>query len=188
LQRLLPEWLEVEREREPFEVQQMEAAFHFHSADLRFNLRVDRIDRLPDGRLVLLDYKSGDVSRDWSDERPENPQLPLYALSVGDAVTAVAYARVSTSECRFVGVAERAQILPKVDAKHLEGLNGMSAQLALWARRLALIAAELARGAAQVAPTKNACRSCSQQSFCRIAEQPALRARGDDLEGDSTDG
>ena len=188
LQRLLPEWLAVERGRESFEVQQMEAAFHFHSADLRFNLRVDRIDRLADGGLVLLDYKSGDVSRDWADERPENPQLPLYALSVGDAVTAVAYARVSTSECRFVGVAERAQILPKVDTRHLEGVSGMSGQLALWSHRLAPIAAELARGAAQVKPTKNACRSCSQQSFCRIAEQPALRSRVDDPEGESADG
>ena len=136
MQRLLPQWLDVERTREPFEVQQMEAAFHFQCADLRFNLRVDRIDRLSDGRLVLLDYKSGEVSRDWSDERPENPQLPLYALSVGEAVTAVAYARASSRECRFVGVAERDQILPKVDARYLEGENGMSGQLGLWSQRL----------------------------------------------------
>lgn len=188
LQRLLPEWLDVERAREPFEVQQMEAAFHYHCADLRFNLRVDRIDRLADGALVLLDYKSGEVSRDWADERPENPQLPLYALSVGEAVTAVAYARVSARECRFVGVAEREQILPKVDTRYLEGGSGMSGQLTLWSHRLAPIAAELARGAARVAPTHNACRSCAQQSFCRIAEQPALQTVGDDADGEPVDG
>lgn len=188
LQRLLPQWLDVERAREPFEVQQMEAAFHFQCADLHFNLRVDRIDRLSDGRLVLLDYKSGEVSRDWADERPENPQLPLYALSVGDAVTAVAYARVSTRECRFVGVAEREQILPKVDARYLEGESGMSGQVALWSQRLVPIAVELARGVARVAPTRNACRSCSQQSFCRIAEQPALQVVGDDLDAEPADG
>lgn len=187
LQRLLPEWLDVERLREPFEVQTMETEFHLQLSGLQFDLRVDRIDRLEDGRVVVLDYKSGEVAQDWLKERPENPQLPAYALSVGDAVTAVAYARVSARECKFLGVSERDGILPKVQPKPLEGESGMSGQLAIWSHRLTVIAAELVRGDARVAPTATACQSCSQQSFCRIAEQPISRADDEDLAG-GTDG
>lgn len=169
LQRLLPNWLALERRREPFDVVELEAGHHFDAADLRFDLRVDRIDRLQDASLVLLDYKSGEVARDWAGERMENPQLPLYALSVRGFVAALAYARVNVKECRFFGLSERAHILPQVDSHSLEGSAGMAGQLSLWSARLAPIAAELKAGAARVDPVHYACRSCSLHAFCRIA-------------------
>ena len=135
-----------------------------------------------DGSLVLIDYKSGTVQTDWLGERPQNPQLPIYALSVNGPVTALAYGRVSSGECRFMGVSERADILPQVNAKTLEGL-GMSGQLILWADRLALLAGELSNGDARVKPSKNACRNCTLPAFCRIAEQPDAVADADDPEG-----
>jgi hypothetical protein len=49
-------------------------------AGLTFDLRLDRIDRLNDGSLLVIDYKSGDVSpKSWELPRPDDVQLPLYA-------------------------------------------------------------------------------------------------------------
>jgi hypothetical protein len=44
------------------------------------SLRLDRIDRLNDGSLLVIDYKTGDVSpKSWDLPRPDDVQLPLYA-------------------------------------------------------------------------------------------------------------
>ena len=49
-------------------------------ADLEFAVSIDRVDRLADGARVLIDYKTGNAAADWRGERPDNPQLPIYAL------------------------------------------------------------------------------------------------------------
>ena len=62
-------------------------------------MRIDRIDRLADGARVLIDYKSGLADADWRGERPDNPQLPLYALLRPKHLVAVAYGRINAAEC-----------------------------------------------------------------------------------------
>jgi len=43
-------------------------------------VRLDRIDRLNDDSLLVIDYKSGTVSpSSWDLPRPDDVQLPLYA-------------------------------------------------------------------------------------------------------------
>ena len=43
-------------------------------------LRLDRLDRLNDGSLLVIDYKSGNVAiKSWELPRPDDVQLPLYA-------------------------------------------------------------------------------------------------------------
>ncbi len=38
--------------------------------------------RLPDGREIILDYKTGQLkSRGWEGDRPDEPQLPLYCTT-----------------------------------------------------------------------------------------------------------
>jgi len=47
-------------------------------AALQLDLKVDRIDRMPSGKYVVLDYKTSDKLNvdDWDGERPDAPQLP----------------------------------------------------------------------------------------------------------------
>lgn len=164
---LLPRWLELEARRPPFVVEGTEVERMLSLGGLEVKLRIDRIDRLADGRIVLLDYKSGSVSRDWSEDRPANPQLPAYATCVGGSLAAVAYGQVRSTECRFVGVAVDDSILPSVNARTLESAS-FDGQVALWGERLLRIARELSDGVAIVAPRGNACQSCSLQAVCRI--------------------
>ena len=56
---LLPKWLDVERQREPFAVEQLEQGQQLvRHATLDFSLRIDRVDRLSDGSRVIIDRKS----------------------------------------------------------------------------------------------------------------------------------
>jgi len=83
LAKLLFAWLKVERERGAFTVIATEEKKSLTFARLQLRLRIDRIDRLPDGRLMLIDYKSkmaNSSAQEWLGERPDEPQLPLYGV------------------------------------------------------------------------------------------------------------
>ena len=77
---LVGEWLAFEATRAPFVVAGAEVDVNPSIAGLALQLRLDRVDRLADGSLLVIDYKSGDVSpAAWELPRPDDVQLPLYA-------------------------------------------------------------------------------------------------------------
>ncbi len=77
---LVTEWLGFEAMRVPFFVAGVEVNASPSIAGLTLHLRLDRIDRLADGSLLVMDYKSGNVSPSaWDLPRPDDVQLPLYA-------------------------------------------------------------------------------------------------------------
>jgi ATP-dependent helicase/nuclease subunit B len=169
LQNLLGKWLDVERARQPFEIDALETKDQSaHFAGVEFRVRIDRIDRLADGARVLIDYKTGAASTDWRGDRPDNPQLPIYALLQPDALVAVAYAKVNAAEARFVAESERAKIFPRNQRTQLEGMASFAELVAIWSQRLERIAGEFAAGHAEVAPTIKACQSCHLQGLCRV--------------------
>ena len=57
-----PNGCEYEATRVPFTVLETEEKTSVSIAGLTLNLRLDRIDRLNDGSLLVIDYKTGDVS------------------------------------------------------------------------------------------------------------------------------
>ncbi len=100
--------------RMPFRVLATEHPLPLESAppsvrDLGLRLRVDRIDELPDGRLLIVDYKTGRAPPALGDlwgQRPRAPQLPLYAIA-GKA-EAIAFAQISAGDIRWIGVGQDA--------------------------------------------------------------------------------
>jgi ATP-dependent helicase/nuclease subunit B len=177
---LLGKWLDVERQRQPFAVEWMERRERLRSAGLDFDLRIDRADRLlEDGARILIDYKTGSAHPDWRGERPDNPQLPVYALLSAQSLIAVAYGNVNAAEPCFVYESERADTFrPGARVTSLEGAGDLAALLEIWSVRVEALAAGLAHGQAQVAPTASACRYCRLQGLCRVPsalddEEPA---------------
>jgi ATP-dependent helicase/nuclease subunit B len=169
LETLLCKWLDLERARPPFAIDRLETEAEIaRHAGLAFSVRVDRIDRMPDGSRVLIDYKTGYVSPDWRGDRPDNPQLPVYALLHRPALVGVAYGRVNAAQCAFVVESERAGIFPRNRASKMEGWSSFAALLDVWSGRIEKLAAAFAQGAAAVDPTANACRSCRLQGLCRV--------------------
>jgi ATP-dependent helicase/nuclease subunit B len=170
LQQLLGRWLDLEAQRPKFRVEHIETeAQTAVFGGLEFNVRIDRVDSLADGGMALIDYKTGSTSADWRGERPNNPQLPIYALLRPEALVAVAYGSVNASKIDFVAETERLSVF-KTGKKQsaLEGQASFAALIELWRTRVERLAGEFAAGRAEVAPTLKACGSCDLQGLCRV--------------------
>jgi ATP-dependent helicase/nuclease subunit B len=167
---LLGKWLDVERGREAFVVESLEGEAQIaRFAGLELKVRLDRVDRLADGTRVLIDYKTGSAAVDWRGDRPDNPQLPIYALLKPQALVAVAYGKVNAADPGFLAETERRNVFkPGGKATLLEEQSSLAALIEIWSRRVEVLAAAFAAGHAEVAPTAVACRSCALQGLCRV--------------------
>ena len=193
-------WLELERQRSPFTVAACEQKRQFAAGGLRLGVKIDRIDRLEDGSLVVLDYKTGKVApAAWFGERPEEPQLPLYGVvsrtafkdvgdgEVGDGkvgaapVAAVAYALIQADGAGFSGVARDGGILPGLPPSRKGPLQEASenwpAVLDDWAAELERLTTAFQEGEAAVDP-KHGLKTCERHycelgPLCRVRELPA---------------
>lgn len=199
---LLADWLACERARTPFAVEQVEQRTPLEIGGVSFTGRMDRMDRLPDGRLLLIDYKTGRVHGGaWWGARPDEPQLPLYATSAGEALAAdlagVAFAQVSRRKLGFTGVADDPARFPgarRFDALRLPPgqapFDSFAAVVAAWRDSLEGLAAHFRGGDARVDPKRpDTCQRCDLPGLCRIAElRPAYALAAEDAgDDDRTD-
>jgi len=169
LEKLAREWLEVERERPPFTVAAMEDKRKLTVAGLELNGRIDRLDALESGGHAVIDYKTGNPTpNDWQGERPEDPQLPLYALSAKEEISAVAYAKLKTGAMRFMGFSRAKDAIPKVRAA-----ENWATLFEGWKKELEALGQGFAGGDARVDPKKllATCRYCDLQPLCRVYER-----------------
>lgn len=116
---LLTTWVEFERGRKNFVVQECERRVSLVVEGVSVDFTLDRIDALEDGRLVVIDYKTGSTvsHRSWAETRISEPQLPIYAalaLANGE-VAAVCFAKIRADEQKFIGIAHLPDTLPGVD-------------------------------------------------------------------------
>ncbi len=190
VERLLARLLELEKARAPFAVLGREEPRPISVAGVRVETRLDRVDRLEDGSHVVLDYKtSREVSAaDWRGDRPDEPQLPLYAASGRGDLAAVAFAQLTARQVRFEGLSRLAGVLPGVpplaeskEAQHYPDWNGM---LERWRAVLEALARDYLAGHAAVAPKRypDTCKHCDFPTLCRVRE---LIDRGPAGEDDS---
>lgn len=184
---LITQWLQLEKQRQPFEVMSTEQRITRAINGLKLKLIIDRIDRLADGSLCVVDYKTGEASiSNWLGERPDEPQLPLYALVQDEAVGAVAFGSIRAGESNYVGVT-RDQALIGMDEKALSGVkqipvtSGASSfkryeswdgMLEEWQETIQRLADSHVRGDASVDPkdVNKTCRYCEVLSVCRLFE------------------
>jgi ATP-dependent helicase/nuclease subunit B len=175
---LLREWMLCEAERQPFTVEAREQRLSdVHVGDLKLNLRADRIDLLADRSHLLIDYKTSEMSTaKWQGDRPDEPQLPLYAVygNVED-VSGLLFAQIRAGKTGMIGRVANAQ-------QQLQA--GLSASSALvnqpydasmrdgWKQALRNLADEFLQGEASVDPKQGAatCKYCPLPGLCRIAE------------------
>ena len=96
LERLLQQWLRIEADRPPFEIADTETTTTAELGGLKLHIKADRVDRYADGRHAILDYKtSKNLSLSgWESERPDAPQLPLYAAMSERPISSVLFAKL----------------------------------------------------------------------------------------------
>jgi ATP-dependent helicase/nuclease subunit B len=189
LVRLAREWLDEDRKREDFEVVSIEAKCRFELGGLTFSTRLDRVDELPDGRRVVIDYKTrAPLLSAMLGNRPDEPQLPLYLVTAEPDAVAVAFAQVKAGEMRFTALARDRELLPGVKAFSEPRQRGEFASwedlLSAWRTDLARIAADFKRGSAAVNPKRypHTCRNCGVRPLCRIRERTMTAFNGEEGE------
>ena len=169
LQNTLESWLTLEADRPGFIIESLERALVFSIAGQTLRLRIDRIDRLEDGQLILIDYKSGSTQPSgWLDEAVTEPQLPLYVCAMNNAINkndddaadkppmAIAFARLKAGDLAYEGIGpEQGAALDITGVKDLAAKRNhdMADWAALadhWEQRLTLAINEIAAGHAAV--------------------------------------
>jgi probable DNA repair protein len=172
LENLLTGWLAVERERSPFTVSQQEQSTETQIGSLKLRLRMDRVDQTAHGK-VILDYKTGKAStRDWEGDRPDQPQLPLYALSTAP-LAGLGFACISAKKTSIAGLQrDEGTFFPTGDERGDKMTDPLDQRLARWREILTVLAEEFVSGEARVSPKKGllTCRNCGLEPLCRIAE------------------
>jgi probable DNA repair protein len=138
-QRILPQLIEfifLDQERGEFEVLQSEEDEEVTVGPLRVGLKLDRLDRLADGSLLVVDYKTGQVAKGgWNPGKPGDMQLPVYATFVGKPVSGIAFAQLSAHDVQYDGLADTAveiDGLISVDRLHHKFTDGEGAKLESW--------------------------------------------------------
>lgn len=176
--RLVTEWLDYEAARQPFTVLIRERDSDVTIGNLVLKLRLDRIDQLNDGSLLVVDYKTGEVTpKSWDPPRPEDVQLPLYggfALD-GQELGGLVFAKVRAGDVGFTGrVGDAANTLGNL--KNIKSLqkNELTAELLMdWRDTIEQLARDLIAGRAEVNPRDPnlTCSRCHLHTLCRIHEQ-----------------
>ena len=168
LERLLFEFLECERARQPFTVAWIEEKRQVSVGGLQLDLRIDRLDQLRDGRRVLIDYKTGKTKlEDWLGPRPREPQIPLYAITSEGPFAAFALARIRTGSVGFTGI-QSGQIVSA--ARTMKNSDSIADEVARWRAVLESLVHEFQSGNARVDPLRGACRFCGIRALCRIGD------------------
>ena len=180
--RLVMDYLELEKQREPFEVVGFEQEIQPLIEGQPVRLFIDRVDKLPSGDEIIIDYKTGKVDpKKWFGRRPEDPQLPLYAISAEKTPGAVVFGIIRDDGCLYKGVVNRGGLLPglppKLDSRTsylVEAGQDMSGTIDNWRQTLHHLMADFLAGSAPVDP-KSGTRTCENSycelhSLCRVGE------------------
>jgi len=175
LERLLEEWLETEKARRPFTVVHQEAKRKATVGGVPVSLRPDRVDRLDDDTVIVIDYKTGEHGpREWDGPRPDQPQLPLYAVTTDRPVSGVFFATLKTGKSGFKGLASADGIVPGVRRGKVE--QPVADAIGEWTADLERLGDEFREGRATVDPKSRSatCAYCHLDTLCRVSESALL--------------
>lgn len=147
LTHLIAEWLAQEKTRPAFSVVAIEQEVVLEFAGLPLRLRIDRIDELQNGEVILIDYKTGQPKlQSWLGERMDEPQLPLYAVTATNQVAAIAFAQINAKAMKWIGTGE-------LSIQHegiFPGKQSWEQQLQDWQMHLHQLAADFIQGDVRV--------------------------------------
>jgi len=191
----LEEWMREEALRVPFKVIACEKKLDdVNVGGLKLRLRADRVDEVAGSDHLLIDYKSGEFSpKDWQPPRPNEPQLPLYAVFGGlDNVRGVLFAQIRAGDTGFVGsVADvKSQLFGDAKANSAFAKEPYSESMRdEWQEALVALAEEFLRGEAAVDPKqgRKTCEYCPLPGLCRVAEARGPLDEGIEAEGSVND-
>jgi len=144
---LIEALVSADLQRGDFEIVALEIKQTASIADLEVGARIDRIDRLHDGRLAIIDYKTGQRASpsDWLQGRLLEPQLPLYLQLIAEQGGAIMFCALQAQGVSYKGLSDTVDAFPG-RAQRLPAGVDWSAQRCRWAEQLTDLVTEFAAG------------------------------------------
>jgi ATP-dependent helicase/nuclease subunit B len=166
LKRLIAASLEWEKQRDEFKIEALEKAFTLTLAGLDFQVRIDRLDRLASDEKWVIDYKTSlPVNKPWNEDRPEAPQLLLYAL-LDKTITGLLFLQLKTGRLTCNGFSESPSAIKGIMS--LKKDEQWSSHQDKWHQQLTELATEFRDGICSPTPTRTStCGMCEFQRLCR---------------------
>jgi probable DNA repair protein len=182
--RVVLQWFEFELAREPFRVLEKETSHELVIGNLSLNVKLDRLDELADGRLFLIDYKTGrhvpKPAKQWAGPQLRDIQLLAYAKVLQDSSglpNAMGWYRLHSSGIQLQGVADDSVGLAEVQALGNQPWTqrDWSEQITWWGESLEALGKDFAQGL-----TKNQFWRRDDVAYCDIGALLRLHQEGDD--------
>jgi probable DNA repair protein len=173
LLQLIMLWLEIEKLRPPFTLVGTEVNGKILIGRLLLNTYVDRIDEV-NGVQVMIDYKTSGTPPSllaWKNERPDDPQLPLYAIGSEGAVRGIYFAHITRKNQAFIGASEGNEFIPIKPTtfnKWEKDMGSWNDAISTWKLNLEKLANDFIEGKASINPKPTACDYCHLKGLCRI--------------------
>lgn len=166
LKRLVHHCLEWEKKRPPFTILALEHSYTMTLSGLEIQMRVDRLDEVDDAQWVI-DYKSSiPNSKPWNEDRPQQPQLLLYAL-LNEQINTLLFLQIKTGAILCSGLSE----FPS-DVKGINRLKKDECWSQIrehWQEQLNELAQEVIHGHCPPQPINSSiCAYCDFKNLCRI--------------------
>lgn len=189
LTELVKQLIVWEKERPDFIVQDIEKEFNLEISNISLKIRVDRIDKVRiakdynssnqdthDECLVVTDYKTSKNSLPtktvWTTQRPENPQLLIYAM-LNTQIRALLFLVLNAGQLEAQGLTEQPGIInnPNTNTKNINTIKAEESwddYQQKWDKVLTDLANEFSSGYALPQPAKKTnCTTCPVKSICR---------------------
>jgi ATP-dependent helicase/nuclease subunit B len=137
---LLRRVMELDLQRDVFEIIELEAPAALEAGRVKLDLRIDRIDRLETGEIAIIDYKTG-TRRQFllADGAPADGQLVAYTMAVDERVGELAYFNIDSRQVDYTGAGR--ELTPDVD---------WDSELAAWQDELRTALREFEQGDVRV--------------------------------------
>lgn len=184
---LLQGFLTLEKTRSNFSIHSVEEKLsweHSQHSQLSLTFRIDRIDQIEDGSLVLIDYKTGKKTNyKWFDDRPDDLQLPLYQIAVtgkaganqkNPAISATLICQLNAESTSLFGTTDLDSIHPDIrPLSAIKAFSGSWTELqGRWNTIIYSLIKEFESGLVSVAPARghHTCQYCDLNPLCRISK------------------
>ena len=140
-------------QRTPPEVMHTEQFFEMRLGQTTVVGRIDRMDKLPDGQIVITDYKTGKPQS--QEDADESLQLSIYAMAARDKWN------YQADHLVFYNLEENSSVVTRRSEAELQAAQA----------RIAEVAASIAAGKFDAKPSFGVCRLCAYRNLCPATEK-----------------
>ena len=168
LRQLIDACLAWEKRRDPFQISALEHSYHINLAGLALQIRVDRLDYgLEQANQIVIDYKTSlPTTKPWLEERPEAPQLLLYAL-LDPKINTLIFIQLKAGRITLQGLS--AVPCEEPGMQSLRDNESWTMYRQHWEQQLTLLATEIQQGHCEPKPKRSSlCQQCAFPSLCRV--------------------